>query len=189
MGKFLKILVTIFVIAVIAFGAYEHFFKGKKSASTSESAGCVPYSDSVSKESKANISEIVLTLANTSTVGLAFKAQHLRDLGANVDLHVPSPLSFLAAIFKDKGLANAMKVVQQSSYKYNNFCEGLYDNMMKNYKDPECFEKNLRAFAKSLNINAEKTFTVAETCGRDGESGDKDAFRPFVDYLIELKAD
>jgi len=189
MGKFFKILVTLFVFVVIAFGVYEHFFVSKKHPSSSESVGCVPFSDSVSKESKANISEIVMTLSNTSTVGLAFKAQHLKDLGANVDLHVPSPLTFLAVIFKDKQLANAMKEVQQSSYKYNNFCEGLYDNMMRNYKDPECFERNLRAFAKSLRINGEKTFTVAETCGRHGEDGDKDAFRPFVDYLIELKAD
>jgi hypothetical protein len=187
MGKFLKIFLSIVIFGVIILGIvdYSGLFDIKTKLRPGE---CQAYSTKTDAQSKKNISEIINTLANTSTVGLAFKAGHLRKLGDEVDRKVPSPLTFLHAIFSRPELARAMIKVKQSSMKYNNFCEGLYPNMQRDYKSQRCFKKNLYAFAKSLNLNQEKTFTVAETCGRHGESGDKDAFRPFVDYLIEQKA-
>jgi hypothetical protein len=150
--------------------------------------GCKSFSMVATEQSKKDISEIVNTLADTSTVGLAFKSGHLKQLGKNVDTNVPSPLAFLAIIFSDSHLANQMKVIRQSSFKYNNFIEGLYPNMMKLYVNKNCFKKTMDSFSDHLRLNKLRTFTIAETCGKHGEDGDKDAFKPFVDFLIDQKA-
>lgn len=187
MGKFLKILITIIVFVIVILGILDYmgFFTVGETPSDGH---CKEFVYRVDPQSKQNISEIINTMANTSTMGLAFKAGHLKALGKEVDQKVPSPLVFLAVIFGNEELARAMKKVKQSSFKYNNFCEGLYPNMQKFYKNKECFKRQLLAFSKMLKLNAEETYTIAETCGRHGEDGDKDAFRPFVDYLIEKKA-
>ncbi len=187
MGKFLKIFLSIVVFGVIILGIvdYSGLFDVKEKLRPGE---CKAYTTKIDAQSQKNISEIITTMANTSTVGLAFKAGHLRKLGDEVDRKVPSPLTFLHAIFSRPELAKAMKKVKESSMKYNNFCEGLYPNMQKGYKSKGCFKKNVYAFAKSLRLNQEKTYTIAETCGSHGEDGNKDAFKPFVDYLIEQKA-
>ena len=149
---------------------------------------CKSFSMKASVESKKDIAEIINTLADTSTVGLAFKRNHLKQLGRDVDKGVPSPLAFLAIIFSDPHLANQMKVIKQSSFKYNNFIEGLYPNMMKLYVNKSCFKRTMNSFSEHLHLNKEKTFIIGETCGKHGEDGDQDAFKPFVDYLIEQKA-
>ena len=46
-------------------------------------------------------------------------------------------------IFSDKKLANDMKIVKKSSMKYNNFCEGLYKNMMKLYQNKKCLKNEI----------------------------------------------
>ncbi len=56
-------------------------------------------------------------------------------------------------------------------------------------KFAEEFVKAYEKFAKALKLNPEKTYTVAHTCGKHGESGNKKAFKPFVDYLIQRLAE
>lgn len=191
MSRFIKIFFSILVVLVLIFSVFNYVdfgpTKGKKKGASAPS-GCKSFTIKVDQQSKKNIAEIVNTLTNTSTIGLAFKSSHLRKIGAAVDKNVPSPLTFLAVIFVSKDLANQMKRIKKSSMKYNNFCEGLYKNMMRLSKDPKCFQFEIEGFAKSLGINPVKTFHVAETCAKHGTNGDKDAFIPFVDYLIQLKA-
>ncbi|MCH9620751.1 MAG: hypothetical protein S4CHLAM20_01540 [Chlamydiia bacterium] len=188
MGKFFKILIAVVVFIVIIFGAIEYFDFYKVGDTAVRHRGCKKFTTHVDSKSKEKVAEIITTMANTSTVGLAFKANHLRALGKEIDKKVPSPLTFLYIIFSDQKLANDMKIVKQSSYKYDNFCEGLYPNMQMDYGDKKCFKDNVYLFAKALKINQEKTYNIAETCGKQGESGNKDAFKPFVDYLIQQKA-
>jgi len=184
MSKLAKILIVCAIFLMILFGIYEYFGTYTPHTHSKHPGHCKEFSMKVDKASREKVAEIISTMANTSTVGLAFKAGHLKQLGKEVDKKVPSPLTFLAIIFSDQQLANDMKIIKQSSYKYDNFCEGLYPNMQKDYSDKECFKKNVYAFAKYLKIDKEKTYTIAETCGKRGESGNKDAFKPFVDYLI-----
>lgn len=189
MGKIVKIIGYLIIFLVIILGIVSYFDYGwVKGAEKALSGHCKSFHMNVDKQSKEYIGEIVSTLANTSTVGLAFKSNHLKAIGNKVDEKVPSPLMFLAVIFTDKKLANDMKIVRQSSFKYNNFCEGLYKNMQSSYRNKECFKKNIYSFSKILKINPEKTYTIAETCGKHGENGNKNAFKPFVDYLIEQTA-
>ena len=186
MGKIAKVLGYLIIFAVIILGIISYFdFGGVKGVKKALSGNCKPFHMNVDSQSKKNINEIISTLANTSTLGLAFKSNHLKALGKDVDKKVPSPLMFLAVIFSDQKLANDMKIIKQSSFKYNNFCEGLYKNMMTSYQNKECFKKNIDSFSKLLKLNPEKTYTIAETCGKHGVNGNKDAFRPFVDYLIK----
>jgi anionic cell wall polymer biosynthesis LytR-Cps2A-Psr (LCP) family protein len=186
MGKIVKIIGYLIIFLVIILGIVSYFdYGGITGVKKALSGKCKSFHMTVDKQSKAYIGEIVTTLSNTSTMGLAFKSSHLKAIGKKVDDKVPSPLMFLAVIFTDKKLADDMKIVKESSFKYNNFCQGLYKNMMTSYHNKECFKKNIYSFSKQLKINPEKTYTVAETCGKHGENGSKDAFRPFVDYLIK----
>ncbi|MCH9812176.1 hypothetical protein K0U07_05400 [bacterium] len=188
MGKIAKILGYLIIFLIIILGVVSYFdyggVKGMKNA-INHMENCKSFDMNVDAQSKKNIAEIISTMANTSTVGLAFKSNHLKALGKEVDKKVPSPLVFLAVIFSDQKLANDMKIIKQSSFKYNNFCEGLYKNMMTSSQNKECFKRNLDKFSKLLKLNPEKTYTVAETCAKHGANGNKDAFRPFVDYLIQ----
>ncbi len=189
MRKCIKCLGWGIAIIVIASGVMFYFgYYPKKVIADIEDKGCSSFSMRATTQSKKDISEIVNTLADTSTMGLAFKSGHLKQLGKNVDATVPSPLAFLAIIFSDQHLANQMKIVQQSSFKYNNFVEGLYPNMMKLYVNKICFKQTMNAFSEHLKLNKVKAFAIAETCGKHGADGDKDSFKPFVDYLIEVKA-
>lgn len=188
MKKFIKIIVILVVLLVLLFSLGAYFDIGVANKNFKRISKCKSFSMKADSQSHKDIKEIVSTLANTSTFGLAFKSGHLKKLGKDIDKSVPSPLAFLAIIFSDQKMANEMKKVQQSSFKYNNFCEGLYKNMMISYRNKQCFKKQITGFSKELKLNAERTYSVAETCGRHGEDGDKDAFRPFVDYLIEEKA-
>lgn len=189
MRNYIKLLGWGIVIALIAASLIFYFgFYRKDKMDHNEDKGCRSFSMKASAQSKRDISEIINTLADTSTFGLAFKSNHLKQLGKKVDSSVPSPLAFLAIIFSDQHLANQMKVVKQSSFKYNSFIEGLYPNMMKLYVNKNCFKETMNSFSEHLKLNKIKTFDVAQRCGKYGEAGDKDAFKPFVDYLIEVKA-
>ena len=189
MRKYMKSLSWGVAIVAIAIGGMYYFeYYSKNNIDPIEDKGCASFSMKATEQSKKDIAEIVNTLADTSTVGLAFKSGHLKQLGKNVDNTVPSPLAFLAIIFSDPHLSNQMKVVQQSSFKYNNFIEGLYPNMMKLYVNQNCFKETMNAFSEHLKLNKVKAFAIVETCGKHGSDGDKDSFKPFVDYLIEVKA-
>lgn len=188
MGKFIKVFVSLLVLLLIVLTIFSYVGFGGKEEGGKVVADCKKFTTKVDSKSKANIAEIVNTLADTSTFGLAFKSNHLKKIGAEVDKSVPSPLSFLYVIFSDPHLAKQMKVVRESSMKYDNFVEGLFRNMYKLYKDPKCFEEQITEFAKALNLDVKKTITVAETCGKHGDEGNKKAFKPFVDYLIQQKA-
>lgn len=186
MNKIAKIIIYTLVTIVIVLGVVSYLETGGfNGVSKSLSGHCKEFRTKVDKKSEANITEIISTMADTSTLGLAFKSNHLKELGKQVDESVPSPLVFLYVIFSDQKLANDMKIIKKSSFKYNNFCEGLYKNMMTSYHNKECFKKNMYSFAKTLKLDKEKTYIVAKTCGRHGENKNKDAFRPFVDYLIQ----
>jgi hypothetical protein len=188
MKKNLNIIIGFVVLIVVCLATLDYLGYLSGVEKVVHKGDCSSFSMKTDAKSIENIEEIVTTLANTSTVGLAFKASHLRAVGKEIDNKVPSPFVFLAIIFSNPKLAKDMKIVQQSAYKYNNFCEGLDKNMMLSYQNKECFEKTVRGFSKQLKLNFEKTFTIVETCAEHGKNGHKNAFKPFVDYLIKQKS-
>ena len=188
MKKNLNIIISFVVLIVVLIGFADYFGFLTPLEKNLNKNHCATFSMRASQKCVKNVEEIVTTLANTSTVGLAFKASHLRAIGKEVDTDLPSPFIFLAIIFSNSNLAKDMKVVQESSYKYNNFCQGLDKNMQISYQNKECFRNMVKAFSRQLKLNFEKTYTIAETCAEHGSHGNKNAFKPFVDYLIKQKS-
>lgn len=131
------------------------------------------------------IEEIITTLSKTSLIGLAFKKSHLNRLGADIKNNV-STFGFLAYIFSRTKLINNMRSISRSSIKYNNFIFGLKDGLEKECKN-EWFLQHVNDFSELLNIDKRKTEDILLICMKKVENGDKLAFKPFLNYLINSK--
>src|SRR5579872_272699 len=83
------------------------------------------YKDLVCTEAdRANIYEIVSTMAEKGKLGLLFQQNHLREVGAQIN-HV-HPLKFLAVILKDPHLKSCMFNIWDDYFKRNGFIDGLF---------------------------------------------------------------
>lgn len=176
------IIVSTIVVLVILGCVAWWFNEGQ----VSEGGIACSFKPKIDKKSAQNITEIVTTLGDTSTLGLALKKSHLQNLGDEVDQKVPS-FEFLAYIFSHPELANQMAKVRTSSFKYNSFVAGLSPNMMKESKGP-CFEKKVKEFANYLKVDPNKTWEIVQEAVKKGNDGDSNSFKPLVDYLIDQKA-
>lgn len=184
----LSTFVTILIIVGLAFVFFDMPFlrKEEKVLETKKSSpGDFTYN--VSRADGAKITEIVQTVAHTSTVALAFKSGHLHNLGHSVDKTVAS-FEFLAYIFSHPELADDMALIQKSSMKYNNFVEGLYKGLVGDY-NRGIFYARARGFAHFLGLDEEKTISILKGCIEDAiQNKNKRAFKPFLNYLIAMKA-
>jgi hypothetical protein len=145
---------------------------------------CVSFSPRVSDEDGRRIQTLISTIAHTSTVSLLFKKGSLQKLGALLDQNVP-PFVFLAYIFSHEELAKDMRLIQQSSMKYNNFLEGLQKNLLKEYA-AGCFYSTAKGFAAHLGRDYNAMHPLLKRAIEEAEARrNKKAFRAFVDYLIK----
>ncbi len=140
----------------------------------------------VGKEEGEVIRELIVTMARTNPAVLAFKKGKLEALGAKLRSKV-NTFEFLAFVFSDEILANEMKLLQESSIKYKRFVEGVSSKMLKEY-EKEGFDQRVEHFAIHLEIDHGQVKKIMKNCLSSGLSGDKNAFMPFIDYLISVKA-
>ncbi len=149
------------------------------------SASC-EFEFSVSKTAGDKISEIVTTVAHTRALSLWGKEKHLKKLGADVDDEV-NFLQFWAFVFSHPKLAKDMKIIQNSSMKYNPFISGGRKAILEAYnKDKECFLKTGVGFAIFLKIDPETTVRHLKE-GLEALETKNTGLKPFFDYLIEEK--
>ena len=94
MKKNLNIIISFVVLIVFLIGFADYFGFLTPLEKNLNKNHCATFSMRASQKCVKNVEEIVTTLANTSTVGLAFKASHLRAIGKEVDTDLPSPFIF-----------------------------------------------------------------------------------------------
>lgn len=178
---------VIIIIAVIVVIVYFFYFADRSTKGVIGFSKKTEFNlNDVTPADRKKISDIITTMGTTSTFGLAFEQGRLERLGNEIN-HVP-PLEFQAVIFSDPQLAYYMRVIRESSMKYNNYVAGLQPGLVKEYQDGYLLEKT-KGFAKYLNIPVEKTVQVVKDCSENAvQHKSKLAYKPFVDYLIEQKS-
>jgi hypothetical protein len=140
----------------------------------------------IGAEEKETIRELIITMSRNNPAVLAFKKGKLEALGVKLR-HKVTTFEFLACVFSDPELASEMKLLQESSLKYNRFIEGLFPKMLKEYEN-EAFYTRATHFAKHLEIDEQEFVALLEGCISVAQEGDKSAFGPLLDYLISTKA-
>lgn len=126
----------------------------------------------ISQDEGKVIEEIVTTLGKNSLVSLGFKKGHLKNLGKQ--LRGIGCLQFLGYIFTKDELKLHMKAIQNSSFKWSGFMDGLKPGFEKEAKSNKLFEE-LPGFAATVHADYNKLLTKAK-------EGDWDEF---VKTLIE----
>lgn len=114
----------------------------------------ISYKDLVCTEThKADIYELISTMAETNLVGLYFKENHLKALGDRInEVH---PLKFLAVIFSDSYLKSCMGVIWDSSFKRGEFLEGLGGRLSREMEKGKLLI-HLEPFGAAVGIPHEK---------------------------------
>ncbi len=113
----------------------------------------VLYKDLVcTEQDKANIFEIISTVAETSKLSLYFKQNQLKEKGAQINhLH---PLKFLSTIFTNPYLKSSMYYVWDDYFKKNEFLGGLSPNLTRE-ADKGRLNQYIHEFADELGVPAE----------------------------------
>jgi hypothetical protein len=101
---------------------------------------------------RENIDEIITTLAKNGKLGLLFKQNHLKALGARIDhLH---PLKLLSAIFSNPDLKSHMGDIFNDYFKRNGFMDGIGPSLTSN-ADQGNLNQYIDKFAQEVNVPAE----------------------------------
>lgn len=103
-------------------------------------------------QDRANIYEIISTMAEKGKLGLLFQQSHLREIGAQIN-HV-HPLKFLASIFKDPHLKSCMYYVWDDYFKRNGFLDGLAPSLTREAEKGK-LHFYLSDFATDVGVSAE----------------------------------
>lgn len=112
-----------------------------------------PYKELVcSEEDRANIYELIMTMAREGKMSLLFKQSHMKLLGAKI-CHV-HPLKFLATIFSDPQLKECMREVFNDHFKRNGFMDGLGSSLTREAEKGTC-EIYLKEFSQEVGVKVE----------------------------------
>lgn len=145
--------------------------------------GSCEFVSTVDAKNGAKITEIVSTVAHTRALSLLSKRKHLDDLGDQVAKEVPF-LQFWGYIFSNPKLTHDMKLIQNSSFKYNSFISGGREAVLKDYdSNKECFLKQVDGFAVFLKLDPKTTTPLAQSSLESFRTY-KNGLKPFFDYLI-----
>src|SRR3989338_8579888 len=125
---------------------------------------------------------IALFLIFFAYLALPFKKGHMESLGKKLVGRV-NTFEFLSVIFTEPQLVSDMKILQKSTFKYKKFTEGLHPKLIKDYQI-EGFYNRAALFAKHLRLQEEEFIAVLNDCLEPAKQGDKLAFLPMLDYLI-----
>ena len=112
-----------------------------------------PYKDLVcTEEDRANIYEIISTMAENGKLSLLFKQSHLKEIGAQIN-HV-HPLKFLSAIFTDPHLKSCMYYIWDDYFKRNGFLDGLGPSLTREAEKGK-LHQYLSDFATEVGASAD----------------------------------
>jgi len=100
-------------------------------------------------QDKANIYEIITTLADNGKLSLLLKSGHLKQLGAQIN-HV-HPLKFMSTIFSNPRLRMCMPDIFNDYFKRNGFMDGLGPSLERE-SDKGKLEQYITDFAAELNV-------------------------------------
>lgn len=103
-------------------------------------------------QDRANIYEIISTMAEKGKLGLLFQQSHLREIGAQIN-HV-HPLKFLSSIFKDPHLKSCMYYIWDDYFKRNGFLDGLAPSLTREAEKGK-LNFYLNDFASDLGVSVE----------------------------------
>lgn len=106
-----------------------------------------------SDQDKANIFEVITTMAENGKLSLLLKQGYLKNLGAQIN-HV-HPLKFLATIFANARLKNCMCDIFDDYFKRNGFMDGLGPSLTRE-ADKGKLEQYLHDFSNELKLPPEK---------------------------------
>ncbi len=179
---YLIIILAIF-LGGVAYLMFDSLISDRDSVGTEHTEGAV---FEIGAEEREIIRELITTMARSNPAVLAFKKGKLEALGVKLR-HKVTTFEFLACIFSDPELANEMKLLKESSLKYNRFIEGLFPKMLKEYES-EAFYTRAIHFAGHLEIDEQEFVALLERCISVAKDGDRTAFGPLLDYLIDVKA-
>jgi hypothetical protein len=104
------------------------------------------------EQDRANIYEIISTMAEKGKLGLLFHQGHLREIGAKIN-HV-HPLKFLASIFKDPYLKSCMYYIWDDRFKWNGFLDGLAPSLEREAEKGK-LHVYLNEFAADLGVESD----------------------------------
>ncbi len=144
------------------------------------------FDPSISPKNKALIDETFSTVSGEGLFSLMGKKSHLEEIGDIIGKEVPD-LTYWAYVLSSPKLTKEMKIIQQSSAKYNGFIEGTRNRLMQEYQaNPTCLLTQAAEFAKYVHLSQEKTVAVLKDC-IDHDSQDSHGFKKFLDYLFDAK--
>ena len=105
----------------------------------------------ITSSDKDNIYFIIHTLAKSNMIKLGLKKKELRKRGDKIQpVH---PLRFISYVMGEGGLRSDMRKVKKSSYKWNNFMEGLSERLKRDAHQDN-LNRYVPGFAHSLGVNA-----------------------------------
>ena len=104
------------------------------------------------EQDKANIYEIITTMAENSKLSLLLKQSHMKQIGAQIN-HV-HPLKFLAAIFSNPRLKMCMIDIFNDYFKRTGLMDGLGPSLQKEAERGKLIGL-LPEFAAEVNVPAE----------------------------------
>jgi len=123
------------------------------------------------EQDKANIYELITTMAQSNKFQLLFKQSHLKTIGAQIN-HV-HPLKFLSAVFCDPELKPLMVHIRNDGFKWSGLMDGLGPSLTREAIKGK-LEFYLNDFTSELNLPTEEV--RSHFLSRDWEN--------FVQFLI-----
>jgi len=104
------------------------------------------------EQDKANVFEIISTMAGNGKITLLIRQGHLKELGAQINhLH---PLKFLEIIFTSEHLKGCITSIFEDYFKRNGFMDGLGPSLT-NESDKGKLSQHIPFFAKEVNVAPE----------------------------------
>ncbi len=103
-------------------------------------------------DDKANISEIITTMAENNKLSLLLKQSYLRNLGAQIN-HV-HPLKFLGAVFSNPMLKECMIEIFDDYFKRNGFMDGLGPSLTREAEKGK-LDPLIKDFAVEVHVSPE----------------------------------
>ncbi|MEN9654668.1 MAG: hypothetical protein RL235_780 [Chlamydiota bacterium] len=103
-------------------------------------------------EDKANIYELITTMAEHGKLSLLMKQGHLKGIGAQIN-HV-HPLKFISTVITNDRLKSCMGSIFDDYFKRINFMDGLGSSLSREAERGK-LEKYMSEFAKEVNVPTE----------------------------------
>lgn len=170
------------IFAVLATGFFLFFSHSTVFSNYTSVFSKCKFDPEINQKNKALIDETITTVADTGLFSLLGEKSHLEEMGTILSNEVPD-LSYWAYILSNPQLVPKVKLIQDSSPKYNGFIEGTRDRILKEYHENPCFLEEAKGFAEYLGLPEDQTVAVLKECIEKNEEDDE-SFKAFLDFII-----